>query len=78
MRAVRVSQHLNAVVAHLADDKVALGVKREEAPVGRKLAVAAALAAHTAQVRAIAESEHLHTRVALIDPGKVARAVTSD
>ena len=78
MRAVRVSQHLNAVVALIADDKVALGVKREEAMVAPKLAIAAAFAAHTAQVRAIAESEHLHTRVAIIEHGKVACAVTSD
>ena len=75
---VRVSQHLNAVVVPVADDKVALGVEQEEAPAAPKLAIAAALAAHTAQVRAVAESEHLHTRVATFEHGKVARAVTSD
>ena len=78
MRAVRASQHLNAAVAPVADDKVALGVESEVAPVAPKLAIAAASAAHTAQVRAVAESEHLHTRVVRIEHGKVARAVTSD
>ncbi len=78
MRAIRVSQHLNAVAALLTDDKVALGVKREVTKIAVKLAVVAALAAHTAQVRAIAESEHLYTRVATVEHGKVARAVTSD
>ena len=79
MRAVRVPQNLNAVVARVADDEVALGVKREEAPVATpKLAIADATATHAAQVCTIAESEHLHARVATIEHGKVARAVASD
>ena len=78
MRAVRVPQHLNAMVDVIADDKVAISIKREEAPVAAKLAVAAALAAHAAHVSTITESEHLHARVAVIKHGKVASAVTSD
>ena len=64
MRTVRVPQNLNAAAVLLADDEVALGVKREEAPAAPKLAFAAASATHAAQVRAIAESKHLHARVA--------------
>ena len=44
MRAVRVSQHLNAVVVPVADDKVALGVKSAEKRTA-ELAIAAAAAA---------------------------------
>ena len=72
---------MNAVVGRVADDEVTNGVKRQEAIVATrtpKLAIATAMATHAAQVHAIAESEHLHTRVVHIEHGKVARAVTSD
>ncbi len=79
MRAVRVPQHLDAVVACVADDKVALAVKREEAPAAsNKLTAAAACTAKAPQVRSIADSKHLYTSVAVIKHGKAARTVTSD
>ncbi len=82
MRAVRVPLHLDAVVALVTDDKVALGVKREEAPVvgpgaGNKLAVAAACTAKAPQVRPIAESKHLHTSVAAIKHGEACSAAVT-
>jgi hypothetical protein len=78
MRAVRVPHNLNAVVGRVADDEVTNGVKRQEAIVAtrtQKLAIAAAIATNAAQVRAIAESEHLHAIT--IKHGKAARAVAS-
>jgi len=69
MRAVGVPENLNAVVAIVADDEVALGVKRDVAQVSRKLAIAAALATNAPHVRAVPESEHLHTRVVRIEHG---------
>ena len=78
MRAVGIPQHLNAVVAVVADDEVAFGIKRDKTITAPVSAVAAAFVAHAAHVTAITESEHLHARVAAIKHGKVTSAVTSD
>jgi antitoxin component of MazEF toxin-antitoxin module len=73
---VRVPQNLNAAVARVADDEVALGVKRQEAMVATPI-LATSIATNAAQVRAIAELEHFHARV-VIKHGKITRAVASD
>ncbi len=71
---VREPQHLNDGGIIDADDKVAIGIKREETPTAVELAVNH----NGAHVGAITESEHLHSRVAMIKHSQVTGAIASD
>jgi hypothetical protein len=70
---VRETQHLNYLGIIAADDKVAIGIKREETPTAVELVVA-----NGAHEGAITESEHWHARVAIIKNGQVTGAIASD
>ena len=78
MRAVAVAQHLHAMVVIIGNNKVAFAVKRHTAIASCELPVAAAPAAHGADVGAVAQPMHLHTSVADVIYSNVALAVDGD
>ena len=77
MGAVAVAQNLNTMVI-VGNNKVAFAVKRNTAKASCELPVAAAPAADGADVGAVAQPMHLHTRVPVVKYSNVALAVDGD
>ncbi len=66
------------MVGIVGNNKVAFAVKRNTSKASSELPVAAALAADGADVGAVAQPMHLHTRVVAVINSNVALAVDGD